>query len=144
MFRFETRALWAFQRERDYQRPHLPEKSVTPGCWLLLCFRTWFCTWKLQHYAKSCEESWRCREWAFLFPYLAGESKPKACLKKYFAQATCNGPAKQAFIIDSLHHATRSPSRWRNHFPSRLMLLFYAVVRNWLIATFGQSRESEQ
>lgn len=93
---------------------------------------------------KAVKKSWRCREWAFLLPCLAGVSGPKACLKKYFAQATCNGLVKQAFIIDSLHHATHSPSRWKNHFPSLLMLLSYAVVRNWLIATFGQSRESEQ
>lgn len=52
---FETQALQVFQRERDYQRHHLPEKSVTPGCWLFPCFRTRLCTWKLQHYAKSCE-----------------------------------------------------------------------------------------
>lgn len=84
---------------------------------------------------KAVKERWRCREWTFLLPCLAGVSEPKARLKKYFAQSMCNGLVKQAFIIDSLHHATRSPSRWRNHFPSCLMLLFYAVVRNWLIAT---------
>lgn len=36
--------------------PHLSEKSVTPGFWLLLCCRTLFCTSKFQLYAKCWEE----------------------------------------------------------------------------------------
>lgn len=65
---------------------------------------------------KAGEESWRCRERTFFLPCLAGVSEPKACLKKYFVQATCNGLVKQAFIIASLHHATPSPRQMEKSF----------------------------
>lgn len=161
---------WAFQRESDFQRystelrvpwgnswvvtapkyfiyvyPYTFQKSLSPQV-------AGFCSAAGHGFAlgnfsimqKAGEESWRSRERAFFLPCLAGVSKLKASLKKYFARATCNGLVKQAYITASLHHATPSPRQMEKSFSlSCLMLLFSAVVRNWLIATFGQSWEAK-